>query len=82
MGNRRKQEVSAGIIWSDAPEILSLRQAANLLGVGYETVRKLVVNGEVPNVRVGISYKIPKNGLWAWFNKEAESNVLNNYRKS
>lgn len=77
---RRKQEVKPGITWDGAPEILSLKQSAELLGVGYTSARNLVINGTVPNVRIGLSYKIPKAGLWQWFQQQSDANRYN-YKK-
>lgn len=77
---RRLQEVKDGISWEEAPDILSMRQAGELLGCGYHAIRARIIRGMIPHVKVGNSIKISKAALWSWFNQEAESNVHPKYR--
>jgi excisionase family DNA binding protein len=39
-------------------QLLTLRQAARMLGVGYSTLRRWVKDGDVPCVRVGRTTRI------------------------
>ena len=69
----RKQQVKESVKWEDSPEILSTYQVAELLGCGYSAVLGLILRNEIPYKKVGIAYKIPKQGLFNWFNKESNT---------
>ena len=41
----------------------SVKEAANLLKVHYQTVRNWIVSGKLRAVKVGLSYRIPKSEI-------------------
>jgi len=45
---------------SDYPDILTVEEASELLGVSTKTVYKLIRNGEIKKRSVGREFKIPK----------------------
>ena len=47
----------------------SLEEVADLLGVTYQLIYKLVRNGEMPALRVGKMYRITGDDLEAYLNK-------------
>ena len=49
------------------PDLLSAQDAANVLGISAQTVRKMARDGEIPAVRVGErKWIIPKALLAEW----------------
>jgi excisionase family DNA binding protein len=55
--------------------LISVRDAARLLGLPHNEVYRLVREGRIPHVRVGASgrgIRIPRQGLGAWVLAEAE----------
>jgi excisionase family DNA binding protein len=52
-----------------APPFLSLREAADWLCVSPSTLKRMVVKGELPTVRVGKRRKIPAGDLAAYVAK-------------
>ena len=44
----------------DYPEILTVKETSELLGVSTKTVYKLLKNGEIQKRSVGRSFRIPK----------------------
>jgi excisionase family DNA binding protein len=55
-----------GIMFDDAPEVMTLRETASRLGIHYRTASKLAARGELPAVRVGGSWRVPKAALIEW----------------
>jgi excisionase family DNA binding protein len=45
------------------PRLLKPREAAEYLGLGYETLIDLIHNGEVPACKVGGTWRIPEDAL-------------------
>lgn len=45
---------------------LSVREAADHLGVGRNTVYELVARRELPHLRIGRTIRIPTESLAAW----------------
>jgi excisionase family DNA binding protein len=45
------------------PRLLKPREAAEYLGLSYETLIELVHNGEVPACKVGGTWRIPEDAL-------------------
>ena len=45
---------------------LSIQTVADELNLNPETVRKAVLRGEIPSVRIGRCYRIPREALDAW----------------
>jgi excisionase family DNA binding protein len=45
------------------PRLLKPRQAAEILGLGYETLIELIHNREVPACKIGGTWRIPEDAL-------------------
>jgi excisionase family DNA binding protein len=52
-------------------ELLTVEQAARLLGLGRSTTYGLVAAGELPSVRVGRALRIPRRRLRKWIDGKA-----------
>lgn len=48
------------VVLQNSPEVLSVKEASNVLRVSTKTVYKLIKNGSIQNMKVGRSYRIPK----------------------
>lgn len=55
--------------FSKTPEIMTLEQLAEYLQVSYQTVYKMVRNGDIRAVKIGRSYRVRKEDVDAYFNK-------------
>lgn len=55
------------LTWDDVPVLISLEQAAILLGVGVDAVRKYCVANELPAKRIGKVWHIDKQKLMEQF---------------
>jgi excisionase family DNA binding protein len=55
------------LTWDDVPVLISLEQAAILLGVGVDAVRKYCVANELPAIRIGKNWHIDKRKLMEKF---------------
>ena len=53
--------------WDEVPVLISLEQAAVLLGIGIDAVRKHCVSNELPAVKVGKYWYIDKQKLMCQF---------------
>ena len=51
--------------------LLSVKEAATLLGVGSGLIYEMVRKDEVPHIRLGRLVKIPRQGLEAWIAQES-----------
>ena len=49
--------------------ILTVEQAAELLQVHYETVRRWMVNGEIPGRKIGRGWRIVESDLKRWISE-------------
>ena len=49
--------------------ILTLEQAAELLQVHYETVRRWMVKGEIPGRKIGRGWRIVESDLKRWISE-------------
>ena len=47
-------------VLKDYPEIMSVEETSAALGVSTKTVYKMLKNGTIQNMKVGISYRVPK----------------------
>ncbi len=54
---------------SPEKEFLSLEETADLLGVNYQLIYKLVRSGELPSARVGKVYRVIRRDLDAYLEK-------------
>lgn len=48
------------------PRLLTLKQAAEELGITVSALRTAIWNGELPQVRIGRSVRIERSDLEAW----------------
>lgn len=55
---------------------VSIREAAEYLGVEYKTVYRLVKSGEIPAGKIGGVYRIKKEDLDEYFEKQKEKTLL------
>ena len=55
------------LTWDEVPVLISLEQAAALLGVGVDAVRKYCVANELPAIRIGKVWHIDKQKLMEQF---------------
>lgn len=55
------------LTWDEVPVLISLEQAAILLGVGVDAVRKYCVANELPATRIGKVWHIDKQKLMELF---------------
>jgi excisionase family DNA binding protein len=51
---------------AEAPEVLTLEQAAELLQIGAEAVAELADAGELPGRRIGDEWRFSRTALLAW----------------
>ena len=55
-------------------ELLTAREAAEILNIGLNTMYVLLRFNDVPNLRLGRQYMIPRESLYQWvIDKAAES---------
>lgn len=58
---------NAYLTWDEVPVLISLEQAAILLGIGIDAVRKHCVNNELPATKIGKTWHIDKQRLMEQF---------------
>ena len=63
----------------DEPEVMSIRQASNYLGMSPETVYKYVSWNSVPAFKLGNRWRFKKTLLDAWMERES---MMQQRRKS
>lgn len=51
----------------DAPQFFTVAEVADIVRVSRMTVYRMVHNGELPAIRVGGSYRVPRSALDALF---------------
>lgn len=51
--------------------VLTVAEAASLLGVGRNHLYTLINEGQIPHIRFGRLIKIPRSALEDWLQKEA-----------
>ena len=57
--------------------MLGIEQVADVTGYGAFRVRELCRSGKMPHVRLGRAFRIPRDMLRAWLEREAERNAQN-----
>ena len=55
----------------EGPLLLSVREAAIVLGIGRNLVYQLVREGRLPHVKLGRRVLIPRHALEEWLDREA-----------
>jgi excisionase family DNA binding protein len=53
--------------WNEVPALMDLEQAAMLLGLSIESVRRYCVIGDIPAVQIGKQWRIDKEKLMKKF---------------
>ena len=53
--------------WNDVPALIDLEQAAVLLGLSTDSVRRYCLNKELPGVQIGKQWRIDKEKLMKQF---------------
>ena len=51
-------------------EILTVKETADFLRTTCQQVRKMIQNGELPAVKVGREWRVPRAGIKEFFNQE------------
>jgi len=59
--NKRKQ-------FQNYPDILDAKQMSELLGISTKTAYGMLQRGEIPSLKIGRAYKVPKATLEILFN--------------
>lgn len=62
-------DISANAFLEDLPDILTPKMLADYLGIAYSKALELSRSGDLPCVKVGNHYKIPKAGFIQWLNQ-------------
>ncbi len=55
------------LTWNEVPALIDLEQAATLLGLSIESVRRYCVIGDIPAVQIGKQWRIDKEKLMKKF---------------
>ena len=53
--------------WGEVPALIDLEQAAMLLGLSIESVRRYCVIGDIPAIQIGKQWRIDKQKLMKKF---------------
>jgi len=53
-------------------KLLSIEEVAEIFGLEYKTVYRLVRNGEIPSARIGRVYRVSKSDLAAYLEQQKE----------
>jgi excisionase family DNA binding protein len=59
--------------WEEVPLVLGLQDVADLLGVHYNTVKKMAQDGRLPAVKVGRAWKVKRETVRAMLEAGEES---------
>jgi excisionase family DNA binding protein len=57
------------------PRILTVEEMAAFLGIGRSLAYSLVKRGEIPSVRLGRLYRIPRDTLMDWLERESAASA-------
>lgn len=57
--------------WDELPDILSTKDAANILRCDLAVVRRLARSKGFPAITIGRAIRISRDGLRRWISKEA-----------
>jgi len=60
---------------TDRRLVLTVEEAAQLLGIGRTLAWRLVQEGELPSVRLGRCVRVPRRELEAWVQEQTEENA-------
>lgn len=56
-------QTTPSALFSNYPDVLSVQQVRELLGIGRAGVYKLLESRQIPCFKIGNTYKIPKSAL-------------------
>lgn len=62
--------------WDDLPLMLGVKETAVVTGYGQARIRELCRARRIPCVRLGRAFRIPRDSLRAWLEREAENGCL------
>ena len=57
-------------MFNSYPDILSVKQLCEILGIGKNTAYSLLQRGEIKSIKIGKVYKIPKKEIRKYINKQ------------
>ena len=57
-------------MFNSYPDILSVKQLCEILGIGKNTAYSLLQSGEIKSIKIGKVYKIPKKEIRKYINKQ------------
>ncbi len=60
----------------DLPDILTAKEVAQYLGIGYVKALNLLKYGGLPSVKLGNTFRISKDMLIKWLNEEGKREFL------
>lgn len=60
---------------SDLPDILTARDIAKYLNIGYNKALRLIRYGGMPYLKVNSTYRVSKEKFLAWINSEEVKTV-------
>lgn len=66
------EEITLDIIFTEYPDILSVEEMQEMLGVCRNVAYKLLQTGEIKAFKIGRIYKIPKKNVIEYINKNLE----------
>jgi len=58
------------------PEVLSAKEIASYLGIGYAKTLRLLKYDGIPNIRVGNTFRVSKQVFGKWLNKDVKQQYL------
>lgn len=65
-----RKTTSEPLSWSDAPDVLTVDEAARVLRLGRNGMYEMIRTGVVPAIKLGSSYRIAKSTLRGMMNPE------------
>lgn len=58
------------IPFTEYPDVLTIEQLQNALGIGRSTAYKLINNGDIQSIRIGRAIRIPKRYILDYLYRE------------
>ena len=55
------------LFWNEVPALMTLEEAALLLGLSIESVRRYCVIGDIPAIQIGKQWRVDKQKLMEKF---------------
>jgi excisionase family DNA binding protein len=59
-----------------AKPFLTVKEAAEIMGVCEDTVRSAIKTGQIPGRKVMRSYRLPRQTFMAWWTQQAAASVV------